>query len=177
MESGNIDQRLTDLLLTVDEARLFLNQIMNLSLTNQQIEDLCQRTEGWIASIQLAALSLNGHDDVSNAQHFIETFTCKKLSCSSKRSTNLLRRGQAPPLRQASPSRQSSPLQQARLLQEHGMPLLEMLSEREYAVLRLVSGGLSNQDIASSLFITVSTVKTHLNNIYTKLHVHTRLQA
>jgi len=52
-----------------------------------------------------------------------------------------------------------------------------MLSEREYSVLRLVSEGLSNQEIARSLVVTVSTVKTHLNNIYAKLQVHTRLQA
>jgi LuxR family maltose regulon positive regulatory protein len=57
------------------------------------------------------------------------------------------------------------------------MPLLEMLSEREYAVLHLVAQGLSNQEIACNLVVTVSTVKTHLNNIYAKLHVHTRLQA
>lgn len=57
------------------------------------------------------------------------------------------------------------------------MPLLEMLSEREYSVLRLVSEGLSNQEIAHHLVVTVSTVKTHLNNIYAKLQVHTRLQA
>jgi ATP/maltotriose-dependent transcriptional regulator MalT len=151
--------RATDLRLTVDEASMFLNQIMNLSLTNQQVEDLCQHTEGWIAGIQLAALSLNGHDDVSNVQHFIDTFTCKKLSSSSKQSADLLR------------------CRQTLLLQEHKVLLVEMLSEREHAVLRLVSEGLSNQQIARNLFITVSTVKTHLNNIYAKLHVHTRLQA
>jgi LuxR family transcriptional regulator, maltose regulon positive regulatory protein len=151
--------RAADLRLTVDEASTFLNQIMNLSLTNQQVKDLCQRTEGWIAGIQLAALSLNGHHDVSNVQHFIDTFTCVKLSSSSKRSADLLRRGQAP------------------LLQEHEVPLSEMLSGREYAVLRLVSEGLSNQEIARNLVVTVSTVKTHLNNIYAKFHVHTRLQA
>ncbi len=151
--------RATHLRLTVDEASIFLNQIMNLSLTNQQVEDLCQRTEGWIAGIQLAALSLNGYDDVSNVQHFIDTFTCKKLSSSSKRSAGLVR------------------CRQTLLLQEHKVPLLEMLSEREYAVLRLVSEGLSNQEVARNLFITVSTVKTHLNNIYAKFHVHTRLQA
>jgi ATP/maltotriose-dependent transcriptional regulator MalT len=54
---------------------------------------------------------------------------------------------------------------------------LEKLSEREYAVLRLVSEGLSNREIACHLVVTVSTVKTHLNKIYAKFHVHTRLQA
>jgi LuxR family maltose regulon positive regulatory protein len=55
--------------------------------------------------------------------------------------------------------------------------LIEKLSEREQEVLALIAAGLSNQEIAQRLVVTVSTVKTHLNNIYAKLHVHTRLQA
>ena len=54
---------------------------------------------------------------------------------------------------------------------------LDTLSEREHTVLLLIAEGLSNQEIARTLVVTVSTVKTHLNNIYAKLHVHTRLQA
>jgi LuxR family transcriptional regulator, maltose regulon positive regulatory protein len=68
--------RAIDLCLTVDEARTFLNEVMHLSLAEQQIEDLCQRTEGWIAGIQLALLSLHGCDDTTSIQHFINTFTC-----------------------------------------------------------------------------------------------------
>ncbi len=52
-----------------------------------------------------------------------------------------------------------------------------LLSEREQMVLDLIAAGLSNQEIAQKLVVTVSTVKTHLNNIYAKLQVHTRLQA
>src|SRR6266567_3666532 len=55
--------------------------------------------------------------------------------------------------------------------------LIEKLSEREQEVLNLIAGGLSNYEIAQKLVVTVSTIKTHLNNIYAKLHVHTRLQA
>ena len=55
--------------------------------------------------------------------------------------------------------------------------LLEKLSEREQEVLNLIAAGLSNHEIAQKLVVTVSTIKTHLNNIYAKLHVHTRLQA
>ncbi|GCE11068.1 LuxR C-terminal-related transcriptional regulator [Tengunoibacter tsumagoiensis] len=55
--------------------------------------------------------------------------------------------------------------------------LLDKLSEREHTVLSLIAAGLSNQEIAQKLVVTVSTIKTHLNNIYAKLHVHTRLQA
>jgi DNA-binding CsgD family transcriptional regulator len=54
---------------------------------------------------------------------------------------------------------------------------LSILSERETEVLRLLASGLSNQDIAAQLVIAVSTVKTHVNNIYAKLRVETRTQA
>jgi LuxR family maltose regulon positive regulatory protein len=56
-------------------------------------------------------------------------------------------------------------------------PLLEPLSERELEVLQLLSGGLSNREIASRLFLTVGTIKWHLHNIYGKLGVHSRVQA
>ena len=55
--------------------------------------------------------------------------------------------------------------------------ILDRLSEREQMVLSLIAEGLANQEIAQKLVVTVSTIKTHLNNIYAKLHVHTRLQA
>ncbi|MBV9230325.1 MAG: hypothetical protein JOZ18_13515, partial [Chloroflexi bacterium] len=60
---------------------------------------------------------------------------------------------------------------------ENEETMIEKLSEREYMVLGLIAEGLSNQEIAQKLVVTVSTIKTHLNNIYAKLHVHTRLQA
>jgi ATP/maltotriose-dependent transcriptional regulator MalT len=156
------EMRATALRLTIHEVRIFLNQIMNLSLTDQQVEDLCKRTEGWIAGIQLAALSLTGCDDVPDVQRFIDTFTATNIR------QGLVGTGQG--------QGQSLPVP-VQFLQEHEIPLIEMLSEREYSVLRLVSEGLSNQEIARNLFVTVSTVKTHLNNIYTKFQVHTRLQA
>ncbi|GCE48784.1 LuxR family maltose regulon positive regulatory protein [Thermosporothrix hazakensis] len=52
-----------------------------------------------------------------------------------------------------------------------------LLSERELDVLRLIAAGKSNQEIAQAFVLTVSTVKSHLNNIYTKLGVHSRTQA
>jgi LuxR family maltose regulon positive regulatory protein len=51
------------------------------------------------------------------------------------------------------------------------------LSEREVEVLRLIAEGKSNSGIADSLYISVSTVKTHINNLYSKLGVETRTQA
>lgn len=56
-------------------------------------------------------------------------------------------------------------------------PLLELLHEREYEVLRLIALGRSNQEIARILVISQGTVKTHINNIFRKLDVRTRTQA
>ena len=55
--------------------------------------------------------------------------------------------------------------------------LVDPLSERELEVLKLIASGLSNPEIARKLFVAISTVKRHINNIYAKLNVHTRTQA
>jgi DNA-binding CsgD family transcriptional regulator len=51
------------------------------------------------------------------------------------------------------------------------------LSNREYEVLQLLSRGYSNADIASNLFLSLSTVKTHVSNILLKMDVKSRAQA
>ncbi len=56
-------------------------------------------------------------------------------------------------------------------------PLVEELSKRELEVLRLVETGLTNTEIAARMTIAPSTVKTHINNIFSKLAVQTRVQA
>jgi LuxR family maltose regulon positive regulatory protein len=58
-----------------------------------------------------------------------------------------------------------------------GERLSEPLSERELEVLGLVAAGKSNGEIASSFFVSLSTVKTHINNLYRKLGVRSRTQA
>jgi LuxR family maltose regulon positive regulatory protein len=54
---------------------------------------------------------------------------------------------------------------------------IEPLSEREIEVLQLIAEGLSRQEIASELFLTLNTVKTHARNIYSKLGVNNQMQA
>jgi len=51
------------------------------------------------------------------------------------------------------------------------------LSKREWEVLSLMSAGLSNQEIADRLFVSLNTVKTHTSNLYLKLDVKRRTQA
>ena len=53
----------------------------------------------------------------------------------------------------------------------------QILSERELEVLRLAAQGLTNPEIAQTLIVAVSTVKTHLNNIYIKLEARNRAEA
>jgi LuxR family maltose regulon positive regulatory protein len=57
------------------------------------------------------------------------------------------------------------------------IPLLDPLSERELEILRLIATGMSNKVLAETLFLTVGTVKWHLNNIYSKLDVRSRTHA
>jgi DNA-binding NarL/FixJ family response regulator len=54
---------------------------------------------------------------------------------------------------------------------------LELLTEREMEVLRLVTRGLSNKDIADGLSLSVRTVQGHLANIFNKLRVSSRTEA
>jgi len=56
-------------------------------------------------------------------------------------------------------------------------PLLDPLSERELEVLCLMIQGDSNQKIAETLVLSIDTVKRHVSNIFSKLGVHTRVQA
>jgi LuxR family transcriptional regulator, maltose regulon positive regulatory protein len=53
----------------------------------------------------------------------------------------------------------------------------EGLSKREYQVLQLVAAGMSNQEIAETLIVAVSTVKVHVRHLCQKLGVQKRIQA
>ncbi len=64
--------RTDDLRFTSTEAAAFLNQAMGLTLSAENISALETRTEGWIAGLQLAALSIQGREDIDD---FIANFT------------------------------------------------------------------------------------------------------
>jgi LuxR family transcriptional regulator, maltose regulon positive regulatory protein len=60
-----VETRAADLRFTPDEAVAYLNGMMSLQLTSKDVAALEGRTEGWIAALQLAALSMQGRDDVA----------------------------------------------------------------------------------------------------------------
>ncbi len=64
--------RAADLRFTPGEAAIFLNQVMGLGLSGTEVAALETRTEGWIAGLQLAALSMQGREDIPG---FIRAFT------------------------------------------------------------------------------------------------------
>ena len=69
------------------------------------------------------------------------------------------------------------------IVAETGFKLKELelerlgISKREYEVLELIAQGLSNQEIAERLFVSLSTVKTHSSNLFMKLDARRRTQA
>ncbi len=64
--------RAADLRFTTAEAAEFLNRVVGLSISTEDIAALEARTEGWIAGLQLAAISMQGHHDTAG---FIKSFT------------------------------------------------------------------------------------------------------
>ena len=64
----------------------------------------------------------------------------------------------------------------ADLTQENGssVSLLEVLTERESQIARLVGEGLSNKEVARQLDVSTGTVKVHLHRIYQKLAIRNR---
>ena len=60
-----VEIRSVDLRFTPDEAAAYLNGVMGLALTARDVAALEGRTEGWIAALQLAALSMQGRDDIA----------------------------------------------------------------------------------------------------------------
>jgi LuxR family maltose regulon positive regulatory protein len=67
-----IELRTRDLRFTSEEAASFLNEVMQLDLSPEDVAALEARTEGWIVGLQMAALSMRGRNDVSD---FVEAFS------------------------------------------------------------------------------------------------------
>jgi LuxR family maltose regulon positive regulatory protein len=78
VRSQLIEVRLADLRFTAGEATDFLNRTMGLAIVPENVDRLTARTEGWIAGLQMAALSLQGAEDVdglitafSGSDHYV----------------------------------------------------------------------------------------------------------
>jgi ATP/maltotriose-dependent transcriptional regulator MalT len=56
-------------------------------------------------------------------------------------------------------------------------PVRSSLTDREWEVLDLLSGGATNEDISRALVLSTETVRTHLKNLYRKLGVRSRVAA
>jgi len=67
-----LELRISHLRFTEEEVKTFFSQQLNLTLEEEQLQHLFKRTEGWIAGLQLTALSMQGLEDVSG---FIDAFT------------------------------------------------------------------------------------------------------
>jgi len=78
--------RLADLRFTHDEAAAFLNEVMGLGLSADEIAALTSRTEGWIAGLQLAALTMQEREDLASyiaaltgSQHYILDYLVEEV--------------------------------------------------------------------------------------------------
>ena len=130
--------RAADLRFTPAEAAEFLNQMMGLNLSAENIAALEARTEGWIAGLQLAALSMQGRSDAASfiksftgSHHFILDYLVEEvLQRQPEHVRNFL-------LQTAILDRLSSPLCDAVTGQEDGRGMLEALERGNLFVIPL----------------------------------------
>jgi LuxR family maltose regulon positive regulatory protein len=80
-------------------------------------------------------------------------------------------------LQKAKPEPQPTALQSGPSDGAPSAPQGEELTDREHQILRLISAGLSNREIAEELYLSINTIKTHTKNLYIKLDVSSRTQA
>jgi LuxR family maltose regulon positive regulatory protein len=135
-----LEVRATDLRFTTDETTAFLTQTMGLDLASDEISTLEQRTEGWIAGLQLAALSMRGQDkqeiahfiaNLSGSNRFIlDYLTEEVLLRQSAEMRNFL-------LKTAILDRLTGPLCDAVTGQEGGQAMLEELERANLFVMPL----------------------------------------
>ncbi|HVU68300.1 MAG TPA: LuxR C-terminal-related transcriptional regulator [Ktedonobacteraceae bacterium] len=130
--------RAADLRFTSSEAAAFLTQVMGLVLSAQDIARLSERTEGWIAGLQFAALSLQGHQDVPG---FIQAFAGDHRYIVDYLLQEVLQRQPAPLrtflLQTSILDRLSGPLCDAVTGQEEGSARLEALERGNFFIVPL----------------------------------------
>src|SRR5439155_2347296 len=130
--------RAADLRFTPAEAAEFLNQVMGLSLSAADVATLEDRTEGWIAGLQLAALSIQGHQDVRG---FIRAFSGDNRYIVDYLVEEVLQRQPEPVrsflLQTAILDRLNGPLCDAVTSQEEGNARLEALERGNFFVVPL----------------------------------------
>jgi LuxR family maltose regulon positive regulatory protein len=130
--------RAADLRFTPDEAAKFLNEIMGLDLSADEVASLEARTEGWIAGLQLAALSMQGRQDVAGFikafagehRYIVDYLIAEVLQRQPKRVRNFL-------LQTSILRRLSGPLCNAVTGQEEGNAILEDLERGNLFVVPL----------------------------------------
>lgn len=72
-------------------------------------------------------------------------------------------------------NKRTKPVQDQMPVPENNILLL--LSAKELQVLKLIAEGRTNKEIAAIQFVELSTVKTHINNVYSKLAINNRKEA
>ena len=130
--------RAADLRFTPSEAAAFLNEVMGLNLSAEDIAALETRTEGWIAGLQLAALSMRGREDVpgfirafaGDNRYIVDYLVEEVLQRQPERVRSFL-------LQTSILDRLSGPLCDAVTGQEEGNALLEALERGNFFVVPL----------------------------------------
>jgi DNA-binding CsgD family transcriptional regulator len=111
-------------------------------------------TEWWIIGFSLLFLGIGIFVNKKFLSHKIKEHAVEKVTES------------APP-----PHGNGTPQDPSKVLEQFG------ISGREYEVLKLISEGLSNQQIADRLFVSENTVKKHISNLFFKMDVQRRTEA
>ena len=146
------------------------------------LAEAVQQAGRWLVQISVSLLQVQAYQALGQAAEAEAALvTAVRLAAPENYRRPFLNEGE--PIAALLPAvRATAPAFVAALLLDFGgdetvQPLVEPLSERELEVLRLVADGRSNRQIAEQLFVTVGTVKKHLNNVYGKLGVARRTEA
>jgi LuxR family maltose regulon positive regulatory protein len=134
--------RATDLRFNVTEAATFLNEVMNLELAHKDVAALEERTEGWIAGLQLSALTLQGRTnrselvkDFAGDNRFVLDYLLEEvLNCQPEKVQEFL-------LRTSVLTRLNGPLCDALTDDQSGHEMLEQLERANLFLIRLDSRG------------------------------------